>query len=77
MGLTTTQGGNLKFLKLTEVKELTKLSRSLIYKKIQLGEFPKQVKASDNSTVWVEQEIFEWMESRIQNRNEQQLERGV
>lgn len=58
----------MKFIKLKEVQRITSLSRSLIYKKIQENRFPKQIKTSDNSTAWLEEEIYQWMKARIKLR---------
>lgn len=44
------------------------MSRSLIYKKIQERTFPKQVKTSDNSSAWLESEVLNWMDEKINSR---------
>lgn len=58
----------MKLIKLEEVKRLTCLSTSTIYKLISDGEFPKQVRMSPNTVVWVEQEIQDYIAKRIAER---------
>ncbi|ENQ8616746.1 AlpA family transcriptional regulator [Vibrio fluvialis] len=58
----------MRFLKLKEVMEKTALSRSAIYRKMNDGEFPQSVSLGDRAVAWVESEVDEWMEERLQNR---------
>lgn len=58
-----------KILSLGEVKNLTTLSTSSIYRKIAEGTFPKQVKLSTQSVGWLESEINDWIEARIAERD--------
>ena len=46
-----------RLIKLKEVINLTALSRSLIYKKMKEGLFPKSVSLGDRAVAWVESEI--------------------
>ena len=55
-------------IKLDKVKECTTLSTATIYRKIKKGEFPKQIKLSERSSGWVEDEIAEYLESCINKR---------
>lgn len=57
-------------LKLKDVKKMTGLSRSTIYAYIEKGIFPAQVKIGARSVAWIEQEINEWLDSRIMLRGE-------
>ena len=57
-----------KFIKLDQVKEMTTLSRSTIYREIKHGEFPKQVRLGSNTSVWLEHEVNNYLEERIANR---------
>ncbi len=54
-----------KFLKINQVMEVTGLSKSEIYKRVKLGTFPKQIKLSFRSIVWVESEIQLWIQETI------------
>jgi len=57
-----------KIIKLPEVKELTTFSRSTIYRLIRKGKFPQQIKLSERSSGWIQQEILDYLEKRISNR---------
>jgi prophage regulatory protein len=50
----------IRFLRLPEVKQVTGLSRSSIYKRIQEGRFPTPVRIGGTAVGWVESEIAEW-----------------
>lgn len=50
-----------RFLKLTEVVSKTGLSRSGLYKATRDGVFPKQIKLSGRSVVWLESDVEDWM----------------
>ncbi|EGR2428035.1 AlpA family transcriptional regulator [Vibrio cholerae] len=58
----------MRFLKLKEVMEKTALSRSAIYRKMNDGEFPKSVSLGERAIAWVESEVDEWMEMRLERR---------
>jgi prophage regulatory protein len=57
-----------KIMKLPAVIKLTKLSRSSIYRLIANGDFPKQIKLAERSCGWLEFEIKEYLNVRINNR---------
>ncbi len=59
------QGINMKFLKLTQVINLTGLSRSSIYQAIAEGRFPKQISLGARSVAFVDTEIAAWMEACV------------
>ncbi|MDP3704946.1 MAG: AlpA family transcriptional regulator [Legionellaceae bacterium] len=60
-----------KILRLPSVKERTGLSRSSIYLKISQGNFPVPILLGGRSVGWIEEEINNWIEQRIQvSRNE-------
>lgn len=52
-------------LKLIEVKVITGLSGSTIYRLISQDDFPKQIKLSERSSGWLSSEISQWIEDRI------------
>lgn len=58
-----------KFIKLKEVQQLTGLSRSSIYQFIQDGIFPKQIKIGLRAVAWIETEIHDWVNKRIEASN--------
>ena len=52
-------------LRLPEVKARTGLSRSEIYRRESLNQFPHRVSLGTRSVGWPSQEIQEWIEARI------------
>lgn len=54
----------LKVLRLNQVKDLAGMSRSLIYKLIGEGKFPKQIKLGSRSVGWYAHEVEDWLKSR-------------
>lgn len=59
-----------RFIKLNQVRNVTALSTSEIYRRIAAGTFPTQIALGPKSVVWLESEVVAWCESRIaENRN--------
>ncbi len=56
-------------LRISEVRRLTGLSDSAIYRAAQRGQFPKPLKLSERSSAWVESEVRGWIASRIAERD--------
>ena len=56
---------NYRFIKLHQVKDITSLSKSSIYRLMGEGEFPKQVALGVRSVVWVKSQIDDWCESKL------------
>jgi len=53
-------------LRLPAVKARTGLSRSSIYLNIAKGSFPAPISLGERAVGWIEFEIQEWLEERIQ-----------
>lgn len=53
-------------LRLPVVKARTGLSRSTIYLRVSEGTFPKPVSLGGRAVGWVEAEIQQWLEQRIE-----------
>jgi prophage regulatory protein len=53
-------------LRLPAVKAATGLSRSTIYLRIAEGTFPKAIGLGGRAVGWLEAEIQEWLQRRIQ-----------
>jgi prophage regulatory protein len=51
-----------RFLRLDQVIDLTALSRSEIYRRIQAGTFPRQTRISHKKAIWKESEIANWQQ---------------
>lgn len=59
-----------KLLRLSEVLELTGLTRSTCYRLIDEGKFPSQVSLTDGRLVaWVCEEVHAWIDQRIAERD--------
>jgi prophage regulatory protein len=63
---------NSRVLRLSEVKLRVGLSRSSIYQRVQIKEFPAPIPLGDRAVGWVESEIEEWVNSRIAKRGGKQ-----
>ena len=56
-----------RLIRLDQVLEITTLSVSTIYRQIAKSQFPKQRKISERSTRWVESEVLEYINGKINN----------
>ena len=54
-----------RILRLGSVLERTGLSRSTLYRKIEQGSFPKQVRISERCIGWRESDIERWLRNPI------------
>jgi prophage regulatory protein len=63
--MAVTSGNPTCFLRLPQVKQRTGLSRSSIYAKISLGEFPAPVNLGVRAVAWIDVEIAEWISDRV------------
>lgn len=57
-------------LRLPEVKARTGLSRSTIYFRIAEGSFPKSVSLGARAVGWIDEEIQQWIDDRINKSRE-------
>ena len=63
----------MRIIKLPEVKHLTGLGRSSIYRMMGEGKFPSSISLGGGRSVgWVESEVTGWIEERIQERKPRQ-----
>ena len=62
-----------KLVRIKSVVELTGLSKSYIYELSNKGLLPKSIQLvpGGTSVAWVESEIRDWIDSRIQERNQE------
>ena len=58
----------MKLIKLKAVMDCTGLARSTVYKFIAEDRFPKPVKLGTRMVAWVESEIQEWIQQKIEHR---------
>ncbi len=61
----------MRLIKLHEVKSLSGLGRTSIYTFMKEGEFPKSVSLGGRAVAWVEEEVLDWIQSRIELRDSQ------
>lgn len=65
MAAGTQQPQSRKFIKLQQVKELCGLSKAEVYRRIDIGTFPKQINLGPRCVAWIEAEVIDWVEARI------------
>ena len=54
------------FIKLPAVKERTTLSTSELYRRMEVGTFPQQIRLGAKAVAWLECEVNEWIEQTIE-----------
>ena len=54
-----------QFIRLPQVKEITSLSKSSIYRLMEDGDFPKQVSLGSRSVVWVKSQVEDWCIQKV------------
>ena len=59
-----------RLIKLDTVLEITTLSVPTIYRLMKKGQFPKQIKVSERSARWSESEVLEYINEKLQLREE-------
>ena len=61
-----------RLVRINSVIKLTGLSKSYVYDLCKRGVFPRSIQLvpGGTSVAWLESEIQEWIESRVQQRNE-------
>lgn len=65
---------SLKWLRINDLRTKLGMSKSTIYRMIDLQEFPKPYKTPGGGlSVWIESEVEEWMGAAIEN---QRCQRG-
>lgn len=57
-----------QILRWPEVNERVKLCRSRVYQLMDKGEFPKPINLSERAVGWLETEVTEWLNARIEAR---------
>jgi prophage regulatory protein len=58
-----------RFIRLPEVINRTGYRRTSIYEKIAEGTFPAPIKLGPRAVAWVSEEIEEWMDARVAERD--------
>ncbi|MFA6700562.1 MAG: AlpA family transcriptional regulator [Thiomicrospira sp.] len=57
-------------IRIRDVMSMTGISKSQIYRLSNMGEFPKPTRLTAQSVAWVKQEVEQWINDKIQARNE-------
>lgn len=65
-----TESKQERFIRLDEVMSRTGLKRANIYLRMKNGTFPKNIYIGAKNVVWLESEITEWMQEKINQRNQ-------
>ncbi len=55
-----------RFIRFHQVLAITSLSRSELYRRIANGSFPRQIHLGSRSVVWLESEVFGWMDALVE-----------
>jgi prophage regulatory protein len=67
----------LKIIKLPRVMEMTTFCRTTIYRLIEKGKFPKQIKLAERSSGWLEDEVLNYLDDKINSRNSKAVNHDV
>lgn len=59
---------SLRLLRLPQVLDKTGLKRAQIYTYMKSGSFPKSIKIGPSSVAWLESEIDEWINQKLNSR---------
>ena len=60
-----------KVLKAKQVAEEINISVPQVYKLVSLGRFPKPIKLGERGSGWLTSEIDDWLQSRVDARDEE------
>jgi prophage regulatory protein len=58
----------MRILSKKQLRELVLYSSQHIARLEKAGTFPKRIHLGPNRVGWLEQEVFDWLEERLQNR---------
>lgn len=56
-----------RFIKRPQVEAMTSLSTSEIYRRIDAGSFPAQIRLGAKAVAWLAHEVEEWMDKTVEN----------
>jgi len=60
-----------RLIPLSEVEVTVCLKKTAIYKRISEGSFPKQISRGGNRVCWLESDIQNWVNERVQEARDQ------
>ncbi len=58
----------MKILRLKQVVEITGTSKTTIYRWLNANQFPKPINLSSSSVGWLEADINDWIQSKVEAR---------
>lgn len=58
-------GSSRRLIRLREVLHRTGLSRSTVYRRMELGQFPKRYPLGGRIVAWAEREIDQWIAEQV------------
>jgi len=58
----------MRFLRVQEVVPMVGFSKSTLYARVRAGTFPKPIALGPQTTVFLEGEVLEWMETQAAQR---------
>ena len=61
----------MRILKAKQVAEEINVSVPQVYKLVSIGRFPKPIKLGERGSGWLITEIDEWLQSRVDARDEE------
>lgn len=61
----------IQILKLKEVVQKTSLCRATVYQMMAAGTFPKSISLGPRSVGWIESEVEQWLQDRIDQRDQE------
>ncbi len=61
--------GPSRLLRIGEVLQLRGMSRATLYREIKLHNFPAPVKLSARSVGWLQEDVAQWLDARIAQRD--------
>ena len=61
-----------QLIRLPEVQKITGMSRAGIYKAMATGAFPTQIPIGERAVAWINDEVFAWVDSRIDDARSQE-----
>ena len=59
------QTAEVQFLRLQQVRDITQLSKSSIYRLMSEGDFPRQIPLTARQVVWVKQHVMDWCNKKV------------
>lgn len=57
-----------RLLRIGQVRELTGLTRSTVYRLAAAGRFPRPIKLSERASAWSEAAVRDWIRARVAGR---------